>query len=584
MKDSIPARLFGEVWRHLGSENALSNAVIGAFAVVFGAKTVLTQVDSAGGDPLESLLLGGGSLFISVALCLAARRFLLPRSHRRLRPWAVVGVYLLAGFASGLLLRIATTALNVPLNPGIAPAPMLSSLLVMTLAVVSIGRFSEQRAQMNRLIQAEAQQIHMNENVEKWVTSSNNETREQVRSYLDPAIERIQELLDEKDTASPEALSNILATTVSDVVRPLVQSPSHADASQTPVAPESPSAQAFRALSAQVNVPQSIRPVVLVIVMLMLLGVQPVPVSVSASNSSTILLLLFIGLTLAAVTRFWPPRLATCSILWAGVLLIAAFAFALLLPLLAVGLFVPAVVQSSLPNLWVSVAFWLLLGLSTSIPSMFEQLSQQDERNTAASILELEMVQARYRRQVWMNRRNLTWLLHGPIQSALVSSGLALSGTVTDDDRERVRVNLAAALSRLDSSSTARPDLATALDGLATVWNGSCTVLWRITPGAEALVDDDRDAVVCVGEIVREGVSNAVRHGKAVRVDVEIESRQGLIRVVVRDNGIGLNPSATMGLGSSMFDEVTHSWSRTSAAGHTSLVAWVPAVAASVSA
>jgi len=576
MRDSFAARLFREVWRHLSSDFALSNTVIGTFVLVFGAKTVLTEVNSLGGDPLEWLFLGGGSLLASVALCLAARRFLLPRLSRRLRPWAVIGVYLLAGFTRGFLLTIATTALSVPFYPGIAPTPMLSSLLVMTLAVVSIGRFSEHRAQMNRLIQAEAQLIHMNENFEKWVTTSNDEMREQVRSYLDPAIERIQELLDEKDSASPEALSNILAATVSDVVRPLAQSLSHADASETPVARESSSAQAFRVLSAQVDVPQSIRPVVLVIVMLVLLGVQPVPMTVSASNPGTIPLLLIIGLTLAAIKRLWPRRLATCSILWAGVLLIASFAFALLLPLIIVDLFLPAVVQSALPYLWVSSAYWLLLGLSTSIPSMFEQLSRQDEKNTAASIVELEMVEARFRRQLWMNRRNLTWVLHGPIQSALVSSGLALSGTVTDEDRKRVRVNLAAALSQLDSSSTAQPDLTAALDGLATVWNRSCTVLWRITPEAQLLLDEDRDAVVCIGEIVREGVSNAVRHGKAGWVDVEIEERQGLIRVAVQDNGVGLSPAATSGLGSAMFDEITHSWTRTAEDGLTSLVAWVP--------
>jgi hypothetical protein len=576
MKDSVVARTVREVWRHLSSNYALSNTVIGAFVVVFGAKTVLTEVNSLEGDPLQWLILGGGSLLVSVALCLGARRFLLPRLSLEIRPLAVIGVYLLAGLARGLLLTFATTALNVPFYPGVAAAPMLSSLLVMTLAVVSIGRFSEHRAQMNRLIQAEAQLIHMNENFEKWVERSNDELREQVRGYLDPAIVRIQELLAEKDSASPEALSSILAATVSDVVRPLAQSLSHADLADAPIARESASAQAFRVLSAQVDVPQSIRPVVLMIVMLVLLGVQPLPMTVSAAIPGTIPLLLLTGLTLAALKRFWPRRLATCSILWAGALLVLAFTLALLLPLLVASLFLPDIVQSVLPYLWVSAAYWLLLGLSTSIPSMFEQLSLQDEENTAASIVELEMVEARFRRQLWMNRRNLTWVLHGPIQSALVSSGMALSGTVTDEDRERVRVNLAAALNQLDSSSTAHPDLSTALNGLAAVWQRSCTVLWQITPLAQALIDDDRDAVVCIGEIVREGVSNAVRHGKAGWVDVVIEERQGLIRVAVQDNGVGLSPAATSGLGSAMFDEITHSWTRTAAAGYTILVAWVP--------
>jgi hypothetical protein len=580
MTGPVFSRTPREIWRHLGSDYALSNTVIAAFVFLFGAKTVLTEINSLGGDPLQWLALGGGSLLVSVALCLLARRFLLPRCSASIRPWVVVAVYLLAGFTRGYLLTVVTTALDVPFYPGVAYTPMISSLLVMTLSAVTVGRFAEHRAQMNRLIQAEAQLIDMNENFEKWVGASNDELREQVRGFLDPAIIRIQELLDEKDSASPEALSNVLAATVSDVVRPLAQSLSKAPLSEVPAARQSTSAQAFRIISARVNIPRSIRPVVLIVVVLVFLAVQPVQMSVSASNPGTIPILILIGLTLAAIKWFWPPRFATFSILRASALLLAAYGVALVLPLVAVGLFLPSVVQTALPYFWVSLTYWLLLGLGTSIPSMFEQVSERDEKNTAASIVELEMAEARFRRQLWMNRRNLTWVLHGPIQSALVSSGLALSGTaVSDADRERVQVNLAAALNQLDSSSTAHPDLTTAIEGLAAVWSRSCTVLWRISPGAEALLENDRDAVVCIGEVVREGVSNAVRHGRAGWIDVDIDERQGLLRVSVQDNGTGLSSTADAGLGSAMFDEITHSWTRTAAAGMTTLVAWVPAAA-----
>ena len=570
-------RIFREVWRHLGADYALSNTVIGAFVVVFGAKTVITEVHSLEGDPLAWLILGGGTLLVSVALCLAARRFLLPRLSRRKRPWAVIGVYLLAGFTRGLLLTFVTTALDVPFYPGILLSPMLSSLLVMTLALVSVGWFSHHRAQMNRLIQVEAQLIDINENFEKWVEQSNDELRAQVRDYLDPAIVRIHELLAEKDSASPEALTNILAATVSDVVRPLAQSLSTPPTTEISMVSERPSAQAFRIISAQIDVPRAIRPAALIVLVLVILSVQPIQMSVSASNPGTIPLLLLVALALAAIKRFWPRRLATCSILWASVLVLAAFALALLLPLYAVGLFLPDVVQSVVPDFGVSFTYWLLLGMGTSIPSMFKQLGQQDEESTATNTVELEMVESRFRRQLWINRRNLTWVLHGPIQSALVSSGLALSGTsVTEGDRERVRVNLAAALNQLDSCSAAQLDLVEALTALAAVWSRNCTVLWRITPAAQALLDDDRNAVLCLGEVVREGVSNAVRHGKAGWIDVEVEARRGLLRVSVQDNGSGLVATADPGLGSAMFDEITHSWTRTSAAGLTSLVAWVP--------
>ena len=46
---------------------------------------------------------------------------------------------------------------------------------------------------------------------------------------------------------------------------------------------------------------------------------------------------------------------------------------------------------------------------------------------------QIELAIARMRQEIWFTRRNLTWVLHGPVQSALVSATIRLeSGAVVD--------------------------------------------------------------------------------------------------------------------------------------------------------
>jgi two-component sensor histidine kinase len=66
----------------------------------------------------------------------------------------------------------------------------------------------------------------------------------------------------------------------------------------------------------------------------------------------------------------------------------------------------------------------------------------------------------------------------------------------------------------------------------------------------------------CINEIVKECVSNAIRHGQASKVTVSLfDSQDGSISILVANNG-DANLSSAQGVGSQMLDEVTMSWSR----------------------
>ena len=72
----------------------------------------------------------------------------------------------------------------------------------------------------------------------------------------------------------------------------------------------------------------------------------------------------------------------------------------------------------------------------------------------------------------------------------------------------------------------------------------------------------DANARMCVNEICKEAVSNAVRHGEAKKIKISIDrSQDELLTIDVADDGRGFWGSTKPGVGSRMFDDLTIDWS-----------------------
>ncbi|MBL8076131.1 MAG: PAS domain S-box protein [Nitrospira sp.] len=92
-------------------------------------------------------------------------------------------------------------------------------------------------------------------------------------------------------------------------------------------------------------------------------------------------------------------------------------------------------------------------------------------------------------------------------------------------------------------------DFATALRGMVYAMSSSspvkCTV--RIDPTAVRHLSTEQ--ALHIINIVREGLSNALRHSGANRITVSLRSLIRSVRLVITDDGIGFNTSSTQGLG-----------------------------------
>jgi nitrate/nitrite-specific signal transduction histidine kinase len=104
-----------------------------------------------------------------------------------------------------------------------------------------------------------------------------------------------------------------------------------------------------------------------------------------------------------------------------------------------------------------------------------------------------------------------------------------------------------------------------------------CKIFTYIDEQTLAAIIHDRHAATAAYEIIQEAVWNSIHHGGASEVEIRISLHEGdLIELGIEDNGTGgtgkVNPG---GLGTSMLEAVTLTWSRTFSKSGTSLRALI---------
>lgn len=173
---------------------------------------------------------------------------------------------------------------------------------------------------------------------------------------------------------------------------------------------------------------------------------------------------------------------------------------------------------------------------------------------------------ALFEQQMWIARRNWSFVIHGTVQAALTAAITRLS---SGEVLEQYQVNMAMQdLTRAKDALSKTPeidvDLSQALTNLVSTWDGICQVKFQITERATRALHRDASARMCVNEICKEAVSNAVRHGEATNVLVEIDrDAKELLILKISNNGRLLEPKIRPGIGSAMLDELTLDWSIT---------------------
>ena len=190
------------------------------------------------------------------------------------------------------------------------------------------------------------------------------------------------------------------------------------------------------------------------------------------------------------------------------------------------------------------------------IRKLNEQLNQANDRLRDYAINMERMTEMRERNRLAREIHDtLGHTLTGIIMGA--DAGLALFDVAPEESRKRIEIVAQSARDGLTdvrrSIKALRPDalerssLTQALEEL--VENFRLTTSAQIAYFQEAeqlqLDQDEEDALY---RVVQEGMTNAVRHGKADRIEIRITRAGNTVSVSVRDNGTG-NKSSEEGFG-----------------------------------
>jgi signal transduction histidine kinase len=214
----------------------------------------------------------------------------------------------------------------------------------------------------------------------------------------------------------------------------------------------------------------------------------------------------------------------------------------------------------------------------------FGAVQNQRER-MEQSVLELNQVLkwevARARMQQWQHRNWITRTLHGPVQNAIGGSAVKIdlalqAGEPTGLLKTELQEYIDSTIEQL-SHFEMQVDFQSNLMQLKGFYAEVCKIFTDIDEQTLQAITRDLHAATATYEIIQEAVWNSIHHGSASEVEIRISLHDAdLIELGIDDNGSGgtsqVNPE---GLGTSMLEAVTLTWSRTFSKSGTSLRALI---------
>jgi len=550
-------RLFQQV----GSRYALSNPVLLLFLIpAFGVGIIFDQTRSD--STFEYRLISATIGYIATIIPLLIARIFLPNKPRPSRPALLMVVFALAGLIRGLTL-LEFSILSGQFQEGeilyrLVGGPLFT-LIALILNAIVVSNYARHKEALSMLAAERLRLQVRSAGVLARVQQQQEELSAKVESLIRPAIRKIQETL---ASASSAAVIGSLRDAADEVVRPLsrevAEGQDELNFENEPAAVRVKSALPKRVILGEFLIP-----------------FWAATMSIGLLVSSTVLLeepamaLIVLTLIFALVFGFGRivqaltykleiPTLAA----WVLVPLIYAFplsAFFVLKPILNM--------QSTDAQVFTMLFFEWSLGLLL----FFAQLVQLQRRETTERLKDvnrqLEVISSRLSQELWLNRKRMAALLHGPIQAALYASamGMAQTNNPTPDYLTKVQKDIETALEQLNNPNRLESEtLLSVLNQIKELWSGSVEVEIEIPTELELAITNEPLTCEATIELARELVTNSIKHGQASKVKVTINQIDPTrFSVEVTDNGKAPLEGATPGYGTKVLNELSLNWERT---------------------
>lgn len=178
---------------------------------------------------------------------------------------------------------------------------------------------------------------------------------------------------------------------------------------------------------------------------------------------------------------------------------------------------------------------------------------------------ELSWATKRTQARVWVTQQSLAMTLHNEVQGNLLAAGMRIHSIISSElpvaEREAALSELASGIARtmeLDLVEHEPLSVSESARQITENWSGLVDIHFELAEAAEQRIDADPLARRVLGELCREFVTNAVKHGSATQLAFTIEmTKPSLISLCCRNNGQAASPTRSSGVGSSFVDRVT---------------------------
>jgi len=550
-------RLFQQV----GSRYALSNPVLLLFLIpAFGVGLIFDQTRSD--STFEYRLISATIGYIATIIPLLIARIFLPNKPRPSRPALLMVIFALAGLIRGLTL-LEVSILSGQFQEGeilyrLVGGPLFT-LISLILNAIVVSNYARHKEALS-LLAAERLRLQVRSaGVLARVQQQQEELSAKVESLIRPAIRKIQETL---ASASSAAVIGSLRDAADEVIRPLsrevAEGQDDLNFENEPAAVRVKSALPKRVILGEFLIP-----------------FWAATMSIGLLVSSTVLLeepaMTLIVLTLIFALIFGFGRI------------VQALTYKLEIPTLAAWVLVPLVYTFPLSAFFVlkpilnmqstdaQVFTMLFFEWSLGLLLFFAQLVQLQRRETTERLKDvnrqLEVISSRLSQELWLNRKRMAALLHGPIQAALYASamGMAQTNNPTPDYLTKVQKDIETALEQLNNPNRLESEtLLSVLNQIKELWSGSVEVEIEIPTELELAITNEPLTCEATIELARELVTNSIKHGQASKVKVTINQIDPTrFSVEVTDNGKAPLEGATPGYGTKVLNELSLNWERT---------------------
>jgi signal transduction histidine kinase len=560
------------LWEKLGSDDAISwiSVPIVGFVTVFGA-FVLANVETQGRE-LLFLTLATASILVVALVLLLGKQFLIRTTRVWLRPIVTVTT-----FAIALVLRAFTfDALLVVF--AFSEQQQVLQRLVASLFTVGGGLVvSAYLGVSSREIVEKRKSL---ESIQKTLEQATREASMLLASKQTQLIEEVRALISSK-LISADSQSNRLKGLLDDVVRPV----SHRLFREFESVLQEPKVAEVKgfdwmilfreAMYSRTTYPLAFGVWLIWTSMNMLPALSP-----ETGQFAAFVVLVMTLAILPLVELCWrkiPSSLsiASRSLVFTG--LFATFDIALVFTLHVVtdiSLVAPSRILSTLVS--VLVAAWAV-SLCFAGVSLIRQINLSlDEANQS---LRREIAGLNGAAREFQER--VSRLLHGPIQDTISK---ALYQAEQNNSLEtqhlvaQVGEDINQLINDLNNQSLGSRNVQFFLGELVQLWDGVVKIETSLDETAAHLLGQNPITSGSVIEIVREGCSNAVRHGDAsdIKVSISFISSTNEVQIEIRNDGAQLDENQPQGLGTQLFNQLCSQWSRTQVGTQVMLTCLVP--------